>query len=166
MDRSCLKNLLLIFTLFGAVSLLSYAASGQVRHAEAPQGTGVSRRSAVVAKTDTGAQTVTNSVMIRTGLGVAMEMSSPLEVSCERMSTLEKVAQGKPAEVASNTGEHGGASGSVRSPLTAAGKADQADVSRLSIPSHGRVLTLTVAEGHVAVSCDDATGSDTMPPSQ
>jgi hypothetical protein len=166
MDRSCLKNLLLILMLFGAVSLSPYTASGQVRHAEAAQGMGESSSSAAVAKIDTEAQTVTNSITIRTGLGVAMEMSSPLKVSCERMSALEKVGQGKPAEVASNAGEQGGGSGGVGSALTTAGKADQADGSQLSIPSHGRVLTLTVAEGHVAVSCNDVTGSDAGPPSQ
>jgi hypothetical protein len=166
MNRSYLKNLLLVLSLLGAVSILPGVANGQARRAETPPGTGASSRSAVVAKTDTGAQTVTNSIMIRTSLGVAMEMSSPLEVSCARMSTLEKVAQGKPAEVTSDTGEQRGAGGSVGPALTGAGKADHADASQLSIPSHGRILTLKVAEGHVAVSCDGATGPDNMPPSQ
>jgi hypothetical protein len=75
------------------------------------------------------------------------------------------VGQGKPAEV-TNEGEPGGAGDSVGSALTTTGKADPADASRLSIPSHGRILTLTVTEGHVAISCDDATGPDNMPPSQ
>ena len=164
MNRLCLKNLLLILTLLGAVSL-PYTASGQGTRGETPKGTGVSRSAAAVAQTDTGEQPVTNSVMIRTGIGVAMEMSSPLEVSCERMSVLGKVGQGKSVEV-TNAGEPGGAGDSVGSALTTAGKADHADASRLSIPSHGRILTLTVAEGHVAISCDDATGPDNMPPSQ
>jgi hypothetical protein len=165
MNRSCLKNLLLILMLLGAVCTLNDAASGQVRRVAAPQGTGVSRRSIAV-QTDTDAQTVTNSITIRTGVGAAVEMSSPLEVSCERLSTLEKVGQGKPAAVTDNPGAQGGAGGSAASPVGTTGKADYPDASQITIPSHGRTLTLKIAEGHVAVACDDAARPDNMPSSR
>ena len=165
MNRSCLKNLLLVLTFLGVVLTLLCPASGQTRRVETLQGTGASSSSAA-AKTDTGEQTVTNSILIRTGVGAAVEMSSPLEVSCERLSTLEKVAQGKPAEVISNPGAQPGAGESTASAVTTTGKADHADDSQVSIPSYGRILTLKIAEGNVTVACDDATRPDNRPPSQ
>ena len=165
MNHSYLKSLLFVLTLLGVVLTLLCAASGQARRVEAPQGTGASSSSAA-AKTDTGEQTVTNSITIRTGVGAAMEMSSPLEVSCERMSTLEKVGQGKPAEVISNPSAQPGAGGNTASAVTTTGKAGHADASQVSIPSHGRILTLKIAEGNVTVACDDATPLNNMAPSQ
>jgi hypothetical protein len=50
--------------------------------------------------------------------------------------------------------------------MTATGKTDPADASQVTIPSHGRMLTLKIAEGYVAIACDDATRPDNMPPSQ
>jgi hypothetical protein len=148
MNRSCLRNLLFVLVLFGAVASLVCTASGQA------------------AQTDTGEQTVTNSITIHTGIGAAVEMSSPLEVSCARISTLEKVGQGKPAEITNNPGAQRGTGESVGSAMPAAGQADPAKASQITIPSHGRILTLKIAEGHVAVACDDATGPDNRPPSQ
>ena len=165
MNHSCLKSLLFVLTLLGVVLTLLCAASGQARRTETPQGTGASS-SSTAAKTDTGEQTVTNSILIHTGIGAAMEMSSPLEVSCERLSTLEKVGQGKPAEVISNPGSQPGAGGSAASAVTTTGKADHADASQVSIPSHGRILTLKFADGNVTVTCNDATHPDNRPPSQ
>ena len=164
MNHSCLKSLLFVLTLLGVVLTLLCAASGQARRTETPQGTGVS--SSAAAKTDTGEQTVTNSILIRTGVGAAMEMSSPLEVSCERQSTLEKVAQGKPGQVISNPGAQPGAGGNTASTLTTTGKADPADASQVSIPSHGRILSLKIAEGNVTIACDDTTGPDNRTPAQ
>jgi hypothetical protein len=148
MNRSCLKNLLCVLMFFGAVSTLVGAASGQT------------------VKTDTGKQTVTNSITIRTGIGAAVEMSSPLEVSCERLSTLEKVGQGKPAEVTNNPHAQRQAGGSTASVVRTTDKVDDADASQVTIPSHGRILTLKIAQGYVAVACDDATRPDNMPPSR
>jgi hypothetical protein len=148
MNRSCLKNLLFVLMLFGAVASLVCTASGPA------------------AQTDTGEQTVTNSITIHTGVGAAVEMSSPLEVSCERLSTLEKVGQGKPAEVTNNPGAQRSTEGSTVSAVSTTGKTAPADASQVTIPSHGRILTLKIAEGHVALACDDATRPDNMPPSR
>jgi hypothetical protein len=148
MNRLCLKNLLFVLMLLGAVTTLVGAGGS------------------VAVQTDTGEQTVTNSIMIHTGVGAAMEMSSPLEVSCAHISTLEKVGQGKPAEVTNNPNAQRGTGGSVGAAMTATGKTDPADASQVTIPSHGRMLTLKIAEGYVAIACDDATRPDNMPPSQ
>jgi hypothetical protein len=152
MNYACLKDLLLALTLLGAVFTLPGAASGLAGSAQTPP--------------DTGAQAVANSIMIRTGIGATMEMSSPLEVSCERMPALGKVAQGKPAEVTNATGEPRRADGSAESAGPPSGTADHADASQLSIPSHGRTLTLKIAGGNVTIACDDASSPGNVPPAQ
>jgi hypothetical protein len=148
MAHTFLKNLLRALISLSAAFILTSAANGQGVRDQPPQAT------------DGDASTAANSIMVRTSLGVAMELSAPLEVSCERMSVLEKTGQGKPAEVTSGTSGDGG---TARSGRTTPGKADQAEASQITVPSHGRILTLKIAEGTLTVSCDAASDQGAMP---
>jgi hypothetical protein len=164
MNHTFLNNLLLALTIFSAVFILAFTASGQGTTAEKPPETGGSQAvrpsvsgSASTARTDTDGQAEINSMRIRTGLGVVMELSTPLEVSCERMSALEKMGQGKPAEVKSGTTVSG---------TTTTGQATRSEASQITIPSHGRMLTLEITGDKVLVSCDEASSHGDMQPSQ
>ena len=160
MNYACLKNLALALTFLCIISPLTLAASEQGTRGNKTEERGGSQAlmprgdsSARSATTSAGEQAAANSMTVRTGIGVGMELSAPIEVSCERMSALEKVGQGKPAEVASETREQRESGGTASSGTTT----DQADSSKgaqIAIPSHGRMLALTVAAGKVTISCD------------
>jgi hypothetical protein len=163
MYHTFLTTLLLALTIFSAVSMLAFTASGQGTRAEKPPETGGSQAampsgpgSTATAGTDTDGQAEINSMMVRTGIGVVMELSAPLEVSCARVSALEKMGQGKPAEVKSGPTVSG----------TTAGQAARSEASQITIPSHGRMLTLKITGEEVLVSCDAASSQGDMQPSQ
>lgn len=164
MNQTFLNNLLLALTIFSAVSIPAFTASGQGTTAEKPPEAGGSQAvrpsahsSTPTAGTDTDGQAEVNSMRIRTGLGVIMELSAPLEVSCERMSALERMGQGKPAEVKSGVAVSG---------TRTAGQVARSEASQITIPSHGRMLTLEITGEKVLVSCDEASSRGDLQPSQ
>jgi hypothetical protein len=170
MTYTFLTNLLRALIILGVASSLAFAANGQGTRAAKPQETGESQAitpsapgKTSAAEMHSGESTAANSIIVRTSIGATMELSAPLEISCERLSALEKTGQGKPAEVISGTSGDSGTTGSGR---TTPGKADHAEASQVAIPSHGRILTLKTAEGKMTVSCDAASSQGEMPPPQ
>jgi hypothetical protein len=162
MHHTLLNHLRLALTIFGAVAMLAFTASGQGTTAEKPLETGGSQAvrpsgHSNTPATGTDGRAEINSLRVRSGIGVVMELSAPLEVSCERLSTLEKVGQGKPAEVKSDT---------TMSEATTAGQAAHAEASQMAIPSHGRTLILKIVGERVLVSCDEASSHGETRPSQ
>jgi hypothetical protein len=165
-----LTSLLRALMILSVVSSLAFTASGQDMSAAQRQETSGSQAlmpstagKTVAAETHSSEPPVANSIVVRTSIGAAMELSAPLEISCERLSAAEKAGQGKPAEVTSKTS---GDSGTTVSERTTPGKTDHA-ASQIAIPSHGRTLTVKTAEGKMTVSCEAASSqSDMQPPQQ
>jgi hypothetical protein len=163
MNYTLLKNLRRALAIFSAVSILAFTGSGQGTTAEKPPEMGESQAirpgghsNTAITGRDTEEQAEINSLRVRTGIGVVMELSAPLEVSCERMSALEKIGQGKPAE--------------VKSEPTGSGTTDdqtaRSEASQIAIPSHDRILTLKIVGEKVLIACNAASRRDAMQPAQ
>jgi hypothetical protein len=169
MTYTFLTNLLRALMVLGVASGLAFTASGQDMRTAKLQETSGSQalipgppgKTAAV-ETHSSGPAAANSIVIRTSIGAAMELSAPLEISCERLSAVEKAGQGKPAEVTSETSGDSGTTVSERSTPGNPGHT----ASQIAIPSHGRILTLKTAEGKMTVSCDAVNSQSSMQPPQ